>query len=230
MENRKYILTIVTLFIVLGAYSQEENGYIREGNNLYKSKKYTEAEIAYRKGLQINSKSTEAAYNLGNALFKQEKYAEALEQYQRVAPSEKISKKNLSAVLHNTGNALLMEKKVTESIEAYKKSLKVNPTDDDTRYNLAYAQQLLKQQQNQDNKDNQDNKQEKDKKNQQKPDEKDKQQENKKDQQEEKPQPSDLSKENAEQVLQALMQDEQDTMEKAKKQPVGSRKGTDKDW
>ena len=229
MSIRMNILPVFALFIVLSTYAQEENTYVREGNRLYKSKKYTEAEIAYRKGLLKNPKSTEAAYNLGNALYKQEKYAEALEQYQRVAPTEKISKEKLAAVLHNTGNALLMEKKVAESIDAYKKSLKVNPNDDETRYNLAFAQYLLKQQQqNKDNKQNQDkNKQQQD---QQKQDNQEKKQEKKDNQQQEKPQPSDLSKEKAEQILQALMQDEENTMEKAKQQPVGSRKGTDKDW
>ena len=135
MKIRKNILPVFILFMTLSAVAQEENAYVREGNRLYKSKKYTEAEIAYRKGLLKNPKSAEAAYNLGNALYKQEKYAEALEQYQRVAPTDNISREKLAAVLHNTGNALLLQKKIAESIDAYKKSLKVNPKDDETRYN-----------------------------------------------------------------------------------------------
>lgn len=224
MKTNKLIFFMMISFTVLNVAAQEENGYVREGNKLYKAKKYTEAEIAYRKGLLKNSKSFEANYNLGNALFKQEKYAEALEQYQKAVPIEKVSKDKLAAALHNTGNALLMEKKIAESIEAYKKSLKVNPKDDETRYNLALAQHLLKNQENQQDQ----NKDQKQDQNQQ-PEEKEQQQQKDESQKEEQPQPN-ISKDKAEQILEALMQDENDTMEKAKKQPASSRKTVEKDW
>lgn len=205
--------------------AQEENIFIREGNRHYKSNKFTEAEIAYRKGLLKNSKSLEAIYNLGNALFKQEKYAEALEQFQQIVPSDKVPKEKLAAALHNTGNALLMQQKVAQSIDAYKNSLKLNPKDDETRYNLALAQHLLKnQEKNQDQNKKEEEKQqpEEDKKEKQnKPDETKPQEQN---------QPRDMSKDKAEQILQALMQDEDDTMEKAKELPKSSRRAVEKDW
>ncbi len=222
MEMRSIFILMMIGFVTLPIFSQEEYVDVRDGNKLYKSKQYTDAEIAYRKGLLKNPKSLEAAYNLGNALFKQEKYAEALEQYQRVVPTANISKAKLASALHNTGNALLMQQKVAESIEAYKNSLRINPKDDETRYNLAYAQHLLK---NQDKQDKQDQKQD-----QQKQDDQQNKKEKNEDEKQEQPQPSDISKDRAEQILEALMQDEKDTMEKAKKQPKSSRKGTDKDW
>ncbi len=219
---RNILILMMIGFIALPIFSQEEYVDVRDGNKLYKLNQYTDAEIAYRKGLLKNPKSVEAAYNLGNALFKQEKYAEALEQYQRVVPTANISKDKLASALHNTGNALLMQQQVAASIEAYKNSLRINPKDDETRYNLAYAQHLLK---NQDKQDKQDQKQD-----QQKQDDQQNKKEKKEDEQKEQPQPSDISKDRAEQILEALMQDEKDTMEKAKKQPKSSRKGTDKDW
>lgn len=128
MKANKLIVFMLILFTTTNnVLGQEENGDIREGNKLYKAKKYTEAEIAYRKALLKNSKSFEANYNLGNALFKQEKYSEALQQYQKAAPIENVSKDKLAAAYHNTGNALLMDKKIAESIEAYKSSLKSKP-------------------------------------------------------------------------------------------------------
>ena len=85
-----------------------------------------------------------------------------MEQYGNSIALQPNDKERLAAAYHNTGNALLSDKKIEESINAYKMALKNNPKDNDTRYNLAYAQMMLKkQQQNQDkNKDkNKDQKQ-----------------------------------------------------------------------
>lgn len=212
-------LLLIMLFGVGNLIAQEESSNVREGNKLYKSEKYVDAEVAYRKGLQKNPKSFEANYNLGNALFKQGKNSEAFEQFKNAAALQSDNKEKMSAVFHNAGNALLAEKKYDESINAYKMALKMNPKDDETRYNLAYAQMMLKkQQQNKDKKD--------DKKDQEK--EKEKQQQ----QQQPQPQPQQpkMSKQNAQQILDALMQDEKNTMEKTKKQPVRAKKSAEKDW
>jgi len=215
---RTLMLKNLTLLMLLGVlpalYAQEENMFIREGNRYYKSKKYTDAEVAYRKGLQKNPKSFEANYNLGNALYKQQKYAEALEKYNEAVPFAGSSREKLANAFHNAGNALLKQNKIAESISAYKQALKLNPKDDNTRYNLAYAQKLLKNQQQ--NKDKQDKKQDK---NQQDPKQKEQQK-----------QQEQIEKEKAQQILEALMQDEKETMEKSKKQPKASRSNTEKDW
>jgi len=223
MSGLKSISLFVILLCTPVMMAQEEFTDVRKGNKQYKSEKYTEAEISYRKGLQKNSQSPEAAYNLGNSLFKQEKYAEALEQYQKVLPNEKISKKKLASALHNTGNALLMQQRIPESIEAFKKSLKINPNDDETRYNLALAQYLLKNQDNQ----NQQNKQ------QEQPQSENQENKQKKDdsQQQQEDQPTEaIPKDKAEQLLEALMQDEDETMEKAKKLPKGAKRTVEKNW
>lgn len=211
---KQLFIFVLTGLLAFPAFAQEDYNLVREGNKYYKAKKFTEAEIAYRKGLEKNPKSFEAGYNLGNALFKQEKYAEALEQYQQIVAGSKESKLKLASAFHNTGNSLLSQKKIAESIEAYKQALKLNPKDDDTRYNLAYAQHLLKNQQKQ----------------KEKP--KDDKQKKKEEKKEEKPQPKqpEMTKEQARQMLEALMQDEKETMEKAKKQPKATRKGSEKDW
>ena len=80
-----YIISIGLLLAAGSASAQKaERSNIRQGNRLYRNEKYTESEIAYRKGLTVNPRSVEAAYNLGNALYKQKKYPEAAEQYMQI--------------------------------------------------------------------------------------------------------------------------------------------------
>lgn len=154
MKKIVYILALSMLSLF--GFAQKESDNVRVGNKLYKAEKYTEAEIEYRKGLLKNPKSFEANYNLGNALFKQKKYPEALEQFTKSIELKPSEKEKLAAAFHNTGNALFADKKIQESIDAYKKALKYKPADNDTRYNLAYAQEMLKKQQAKDkNKPNQ---------------------------------------------------------------------------
>ena len=150
---KRLIFILLSATVWLSAHAQKESKDVRAGNKLYEEEKYTEAEVEYRKGLQKNTQSFEANFNLGNALFRQEKYDEALKQYNTALALSKDDKQKLAAGLHNVGNALLTSGKVKESIDAYKAALKNNPKDDDTRYNLAFAQEMLKnqEQQNQQN-------------------------------------------------------------------------------
>ncbi len=245
---------LVIIYLLLGipslSFAQKEvRSQLRAGNKEYNQGKYTESEIAYRKALQANAQSTDAAYNLGNSLFMQGKLPEAAEQYQIVAGQEK-DKNKLSLSWHNTGNIFLTgavakgeqdqsyNEILQKSIEAYKQSLRNNPKDDETRYNLALAQKLLKdsedkgggggQDQKQDQQQKQDQKQDQQQQQDQKQDEKqDQKQEQKQNQQ----QPQ-MSKENAQQILDAMMQNEKNTQEKVKEQQVKvqQRKRNDKEW
>lgn len=118
-----------------------ERKNVREGNKLYETEKFTEAEIAYRKSLEVNPRSSEGTYNLGNALYKQKKFPEAAEQYQLLAgQGEKMietpeGKARLAEIYHNVGNIGMQSKEYAKSVEAYKQSLRLNPKDDETRYN-----------------------------------------------------------------------------------------------
>jgi tetratricopeptide (TPR) repeat protein len=139
---KKIIFFLVFVTWLFPVFSQKENEDIKEGNKLYKEKKYTDAEIEYRKGLDKNDKSYGALYNLGNTLYKQGKYKEAIEQYKK-AEEGVTNDKRKAELYHNLGNAYFQEKKYRESVDAYQKALKLNPKDDETRYNLAYAQKML---------------------------------------------------------------------------------------
>ena len=237
-STKCYILMALALMSGGVAMAQKvERGYVRSGNKLYRDSLFTKAEVDYRKALEINPKSTEAAFNLGNALLMQQKGQEAIEQYTAAANVEK-DKSKLAQIYHNMGVVLQSAKQYPACIEAYKKSLRNNPNDDETRYNLALAQKLLKdqqqnQQQNQDNKKNeQDKKEDKDQQQQkQNQDNKDKKEQNQNQQQQQQQKKDDqMSKENAQQLLNAVMQDEKDVQEKVKKQLQMNGKKFDKDW
>ncbi|HOK36272.1 MAG TPA: tetratricopeptide repeat protein [Paludibacteraceae bacterium] len=217
MRNKKSILILLMFIFTASTFAQKENNDIRAGNKKYNNKKYIEAEVDYRKGLLKNPNSFEANYDLGNTLFRQKKYDEASKQFEKSAALSLHDKVKKAAAYHNLGNSLLLQNKIEESIEAYKNALRNNPKDNETRYNLAYAQLLLKnQKKNQDKNQNQQQQQNKDK--------------NKEDQQNKNSQPPQMTKENAQQILDALMQDEKDALKKVKKQPIKESKSSDKDW
>jgi Ca-activated chloride channel family protein len=166
MKNCIYI--VVILFSSIG-FSQEkheekemkvklaEKQVLRVGNDLYKEKKFDEAEVRYKKALQENPSYEKANYNLANAMYQQKRFKEALPSYELVA---KVAKdKNIKAqAFHNMGNVFLNEKQLEKAIAAYKDGLRINPKDEETRYNLALAQKLLEDQNNSENKDKKDDK------------------------------------------------------------------------
>ncbi len=242
---KQVIIGILLLLQSAFLFAQKEKGYIYKGNKLYAEQKYKDAELNYRKSVEKKNQSVEGNFNLGDALYKQKQYDKAAEQFTKIAASPAARTAKAHAY-HNLGNSLLQSKKLEESIEAYKKALMNNPKDDETRYNLAYAQQMLKKQQQQKNQNkdqknqNKDQKnkdqqnKDKDRKNQQNKDQDKKDggqdQKNKPDPQEGK-QPDRLSKEDAQRMLDALNNDEQRTQDKIKNRKVraGSTRIT-KDW
>jgi tetratricopeptide (TPR) repeat protein len=212
------------------AQEKTDRDYLRSGNKLYNDSLFIKAEVDYRKALELNPKSTDAMFNLANALLMQQKAKEAMEQYESVSKIEK-DKEKLAQIYHNMGVILQSSKQLPQCIEAYKESLRNNPKDDETRYNLALAQKQLKdQQQNQQNQDQQQQQQE------QKEDKQDQnkdQQEQNQDQQQQPQQQqnkNEMSKENAQQLLNAVMQDEKNVQDKVKKQIQIQGKKLEKDW
>jgi tetratricopeptide (TPR) repeat protein len=206
------------------SWAQAEKKFIRQGNREYEKNKFSESEIFYRKAIDKNKQSADAVFNSGDALYKQKKYEDAGKQF---AETHKMNedKDKKSASLFNLGNSMLMANKLQESIEAYKNSLKLKPDNQEAKYNLAYAQDLLKkqqqqqqqQQQNKDNKDqnkDQENKENKNKNQDQKKNDQQKQN-NDKEQQQQQDQQS-ISKEDAERLLNAIANDEKNVQEKVK--------------
>jgi Mg-chelatase subunit ChlD len=214
--SRKKTATLLLLLMAMAVHAQSDRDYIRQGNKQFRAGKFAEAEVDYRKAIEKNGKNAQAVYNLGNALLAQKKDSAAIEQFQTAAKLE-TNQKRRSYAYHNIGVICQSHQMFGEAIEAYKEALRNNPLDDETRYNLEVCKhQQKKQQQNQQNqnqqqnKDNKDKKDDKDKNKEQ--DKKDQQKQDK--QQQQKPQ---MSKENAEQLLNAAMQEEKNTQQRIKK-------------
>ena len=233
LDTSKHLLPVCLilagLLIAAGSvYAQQPAKFIRKGNNEYNNTKFKDAEINYRKALEKSPQSVKAAYNLGDALYKQGDYEKAASSFSSVAGQKSLGEKNKAAAYHNLGNSLLQDKKYGESIEAYKNALRLNPKDDETRYNLAYAltklQQQQQQQQNKNNKDQNKDQQKQQQQQQQNPDDQ-------KQKQQQQPQNRKMNKQDAERMLQALNNNEKKTLDKVKKnkaQAVQSR--IEKDW
>ena len=220
-----YILLLLTCVTGITYAQKTDRDYLRSGNKLYKDSLFIKAEVDYRKALDINPKSTDAMFNLANSLLMQQKAKEAMEQYESVSKIEK-DKDKLAQIYHNMGVILHVNKQYPQCIEAYKESLRNNPKDDETRYNLALAQKMLKDQEQ--NQQNQDQKQQEQKQEQKEEEKQDQQQQN----QQQNPQQNknEMSKENAQQLLNSIMQDEKDIQDKVKKQIQIQGKKLDKDW
>ena len=154
MLHKSIGIMILSLGVAISAAAQKvERDFLRKGNRAFADSLFVDAEINYRKALDANPQSAIAMFNLGNALMMQNKLQDAMEQYATAAKIEK-EKPNLASIYHNVGVIFHSQKEYAKAIEAYKQSLRNNPNDDETRYNLALAQKMLNdQQQNQDQQD-----------------------------------------------------------------------------
>ena len=238
-------LIIILCFFSLSVIAQEKSDapkvvneklarkYVREGNLLYNQQKFADAEVAFKKAIENNPTYETAKYNLGNAFSQQNRNKEAIAQYELLAKETK-DKEMRFKLMHNIGNNYYKEKEYQKSIEAYKNSLRTNPKDDETRYNLALAQKMLEDQQNkdkdkdkdQDKKDDQQKDQDKqdqekeegedeqDDKNNQDQNKDPKNPEDDKKEQQKQQQPGKLSPQQMQQLLEAMNNEEKKTQEK----------------
>ena len=138
--------------------AQADRQQLRDGNRSYKKEKYDKAEVQYRRALEHDSMDYRGQFNLGNALYRQKKYDEAARHYDQALQSADISDNQRSRALHNKGNSYLkagMENQeqgmqlFQQAVQNYQDALKLDPKNEDTRYNLAYARRLLQQAQQQ---------------------------------------------------------------------------------
>lgn len=227
---RSVLLFYLLAFLPLALQAQNDRQLVRQGNKQYRQGNSADAEVAYRKAVEKNQRNPQANYNLGNALMLQRKDSLAISQLEASAKLESNPIRRAQAY-HNMGVICQQHQMFGEAIEAYKESLRNNPADHQTRYNLELCK---RQQKNNENKDNKDNKQNKEQQNQQqKQDQQKQEQQKQKEKQQQQPQPDkqEMSRENAEQMLNAAMQEEKQTQERMKKaQQKASRRRLQKNW
>lgn len=230
MKTIQYIL--IALFLSLCAQTvdaQSDRQFVRNGNKFYREQNYAKAEAEYRKALEKNASNTQAMYNLGCALSRQQKDSAAVTQFETAGKTEKAHLRKAMAY-HNIGVICQKRQLYAEAIEAYKESLRHNPNDNATRYNLALCKRLAKKQppKNNDKKNNDKNKKDNDKKKQQQ----NKQNPNKNERNEQRQQNGEqMSKDNAEQLLNYAIQEEKATQRRLKQQQrQPQRRRLQKNW
>ncbi len=259
MKRSIFILLFISLTVTLFA-QKEERKAVRAGNKAYKDQLYGTAEAEYDKAIKVNPSSKEASFNLANSYYKQQKWDDALAEYQHYLTLENEDPTKMSSAWSNVGNTYL-KKKANEkegqqpvmpgqmpgaqqkqgpdnlklSMEAYKNALRLNPKDEETRYNLAVVQKMIKdkeeegggggkddQQQNKDQDKDKDKDQNKDQNQDQNKDQnKDQKPDQNKDQEQKENQ---MSQDNIQQILQAIEQDEKETQERVKQTKAQDRK------
>ncbi|MEM9141719.1 MAG: tetratricopeptide repeat protein [Bacteroidota bacterium] len=245
------------------AYNESQN-LTWEANKKLSENNFVTAEADYRRAISKSGENVVAPYNLGNAYYNTESYSEAFGRFKQ-AGELADNKADKHRAFHNMGNVFMKSKEYQKAVEAYKNALRNDPTDEETRYNLALAKELLKKeqdqnQQNQDNKDqqdqNQENKDQNEEQNKDQQQNKDQdqgdgqdQQEDEKDQgdnqkeenkkqpeqgenpQEQPPRPSQLSKQQIQNLLEAMQNEEKKVQEKIDAQKLkGVKVKTEKDW
>lgn len=220
-----FALSLLAIFSSISAIAQKERSFIRDSYKMYNDSDYAGAQEASVKALAEAPNSFEANYNYADALYKQEKVDEALEQYEKLAENE-TDKAKLGKLYHNIGNCHYVKKEYDKSIDAYKKSLRADPSNNATRYNLVAAQKMNdKKDDNQDKNQDQQQQQQQQEQQEQKDQKQQDQQQNQQQQQQQQ-----MDKEEAQRLLDAVQQDENQLQEDRKKLKEASPRHIDKNW
>ena len=281
---------VVLLFVFIGCFSFAQDDEVKEmakalnastnitwdANKALSEDKFVEAEVDYRKAISKSDENVAAPFNLGNAYYNKETYSEAFGRFKE-AGEIATDKKSKHKAFHNMGNVFMKRKEYEKAVEGYKQALRNDPTDEETRYNLALAKELLKKEQDdkkddkndedkdedkddkkdkedenkdkkegddgdkEDNKD-EDNKEDGDKGDEEKEDNKEGEGDEKKEQdkkpeegdqkeQPKQPRPNQLSKQQVQNLLEAMQNEEKKVQEKIDAQKVkGVKVKNEKDW
>jgi len=206
MNLKSLHITLCFAIVAISSVAQTTEDPMNLGNQRYLQGKYSEAVPFYQQILQKNNSNFNAWYNLGAAYYKSDKADEALAAYDGIIKSS-ADPKLVQKAWYNKGVVLTHQKKLLESIEAYKKALRLDPTDEDARFNLQKALEELRKQQKQ----------------------KKEQQKNKQTEQES-PEQSPMNKKQIDQWLQSLRQKEQDVQKKMQQKNGKGVSKPEKDW
>ena len=228
--GKRKVAVMLLFLTALSVTAQTDRQYIRQGNKQFRMGDYPNAEVSYRKAIEQNPKNPQASFNLGNALMAQKKDSAAVTQFENASRLETNPLRKAQS-FHNIGVICQTHKMYGEAIEAYKSALRLNPNDDETRYNLVlckHQKQKQDQQKQNQGQNNDDQKKDDQKKDDQQKDQNSDKQDDKKQQEQQKPQ---MSKDNAEQLLNAAIQNEKQTQDKLKKnQQQPQRRANQKNW
>ena len=232
MENTtamRIVPLAAVLLIAHSATAQALDRAIREGNAAYKKGDQDAAIRSYSKALA----DQRGVFNLGNAHYRQDSLTDAQRDFEAASTLAKSPGEQARA-FHNLGNSRMLQKQWQEAVNAYKQALRRAPGDEDTRYNLAYAQKKLQEEQQKQKQQQQNNDQQKQQQDQQKQDQQQQDQQKQQDQQakqQEQKQPGQISKQDAERMLEAMQQQEKAAQKEVQKNiRVRPKEPIEKDW
>lgn len=223
MRSKLIYILCLTAFAYGSSSAQWIKSDVRRAGKLYKKGNYAAASAEYRRALLKDSLYAKANFGLANSAYQEGHYDQAKSYLERLAGTAQLPQRHQADVLHNLGNVAMKQKDYRAAVEAYEESLIRNPQNEATRYNLVLAQRLLKlqEQQQKDNKqqNKQDQQQQQDKQKDKQDPKKQDQQQNAQQKQDDKqqggkpaePRPGQMSKEQAEQLLNSFRSDDEKT-------------------
>ena len=242
----RYIVVVLALFVSAESLAQKmpERGWTRWGNIMHHFKSYPHSVAAYEKALEQNPDLFEAQYNLASAMIETQRYDAAEKILSALALDTLRTEKERRDVLYNLGNAQFAQQKFDKALESYRNVMRMNPDDEDAKFNYAYTklmqqQQQQQQEQNQEQQQQQDQNQEnkeqgqndqnqnnqdqnkEDKNNPQNKENSPQNQDKQNRQQQNRPQQNGISPEQQEAMLQAIQAEEDKTQDKLKEQTGG---------
>ena len=236
---KNIIVTVAALFFPFLLCAQDtdrersnknERSSVRKGNKEYENKNYVGAEIDYRKALEAAPLSGDATFNLGDALYEQQKYDDAAKEFEKAINSETDPVKQ-SEAWYNLGNTYMKNQKEAKGKEKKKNAWRKNPKDEDRRNKQ--RERMVNEKRKKRQKQNKDDQREEQSKRRQKQNKQQPPQEQQQKEDNQQPNsPTQMTEENAQQILDALQQDERNTQEKVRKAIMEQyeRRRTDKEW
>jgi|SRR5690554_3124959 len=173
---RSVIIIALTMLLAVFANGQSWEDSLLLGQKYYQEKEYQKAYQTLLEAQKLAPNGIDLSQDIGNAAYRNADFEMSEKAFQAAAANEKDNNR-LAQYWHNVGNSQMKTKDYQAAIESYKQSLRKNPNNDKTRYNLAEAQRRLKIQKEQQQKQQQE-------KNQHEAQEGDNQQDSKKNQHE----------------------------------------------
>jgi len=226
---------LTLMLTAVNALGEDHIDLVKKGNEAFENGDYKKALEYYHRAETDLPESPELDYNVAGALHKDGGYEQAVDKYTKALNTTDI---NLEVSAHyNLGNTYFRMEDYQNAIKSYENALSINPNDMDAKYNLELARKMLKDQmqpqqqdqQEQQQQEQEQDQQEQDQQQQQQQDDQQQDQQQQEQQQQQQEQQKEISKEDAERILNALRDDEQDIQKKIKRQRKAGNY-TGKDW